>query len=69
MRSIDGERRNATIRSETLARKTGASNAHKAAPSLETYIAIAKPSAAQTEAAVKLLAQAQLDTISATVGK
>ena len=69
MRVINGERRNAAVRSEMLARKTDASNAHKAVPSLETYIAIAKPSASQTEAAVKLLAQAQLDTISATVGK
>lgn len=69
MRAINGERRNSTIRSETLAQKMGASNAHKAVPSLEAYITIAKPSAAQTEAAVKLLAQAQLDTISVMVGK
>ena len=69
MRKINSERRSEVIRSETLARQTDASDAHKAAPSLETYIAIAKPSASQTEAAVKLLAQAQLDTISATVGK
>lgn len=69
MRAINGERRNEAIRSETLARQTDASNAHKAAPSLETYIAIVKPSAAQTEAAVKLLAQAQVNTISIMVGK
>lgn len=69
MREINAERRSDLIRNETLARKTDASNAHKAVPSLETYIAIAKPSATQTEAAVKLLAQTQLDTISATVGK
>lgn len=69
MREINAERRSDLIRNETLAQKMDASNAHKAVPSLETYITIAKPSAAQTEAAVKLLAPAQIDTISATVGK